>query len=167
MPCASARQAAANSAGETKDVGPLSCHPRLRRYSSPASAKPEGWPSGLRRSLGKRVYGKPYRGFESHSLRQSLLSNHSPKPQLSGKACCRGHSPRRPLYFRDGRYGQKRSPRTYFLQSFILLAKDTVRAKARTSAFSRTAKRARVRKAFAWSSQIANGLGAPPERRCL
>jgi hypothetical protein len=30
---------------------------------------PEGWPSGLRRSLGKRVYGKPYRGFESHSLR--------------------------------------------------------------------------------------------------
>jgi hypothetical protein len=30
----------------------------------------EGWPSGLRRTLGKRVYGKPYRGFESHSLRQ-------------------------------------------------------------------------------------------------
>src|SRR5438477_4611092 len=30
---------------------------------------PEGWPSGLRRTLGKRVYGKPYRGFESHSLR--------------------------------------------------------------------------------------------------
>ena len=32
-------------------------------------SKPEGWPSGLRRTLGKRVYGKPYRGFESHSLR--------------------------------------------------------------------------------------------------
>ena len=32
---------------------------------------PEGWPSGLRRTLGKRVYGKPYRGFESHSLRQA------------------------------------------------------------------------------------------------
>src|SRR5262249_62182207 len=31
--------------------------------------EPEGWPSGLRRTLGKRVYGKPYRGFESHSLR--------------------------------------------------------------------------------------------------
>jgi hypothetical protein len=30
----------------------------------------EGWPSGLRRTLGKRVCGKPYRGFESHSLRQ-------------------------------------------------------------------------------------------------
>src|SRR5262249_18153612 len=29
----------------------------------------EGWPSGLRRTLGKRVCGKPYRGFESHSLR--------------------------------------------------------------------------------------------------
>ena len=34
---------------------------------------PEGWPSGLRRTLGKRVYGIPYRGFESHSLRQSDL----------------------------------------------------------------------------------------------
>ena len=32
----------------------------------------ERWPSGLRRSLGKRVYGKPYRGFESLPLRQSL-----------------------------------------------------------------------------------------------
>src|SRR5262249_13283200 len=30
-----------------------------------------GWPSGLRRTLGKRVYGKPYRGFESHSLRHN------------------------------------------------------------------------------------------------
>ena len=30
----------------------------------------ERWPSGLRRSLGKRVYGKPYRGFESLPLRQ-------------------------------------------------------------------------------------------------
>jgi hypothetical protein len=33
----------------------------------------EGWPSGLRRTLGKRVYGKPYRGFESHSLRQTAV----------------------------------------------------------------------------------------------
>jgi hypothetical protein len=32
-------------------------------------AAPERWPSGLRRTLGKRVCGKPYRGFESHSLR--------------------------------------------------------------------------------------------------
>lgn len=32
---------------------------------------PERWPSGLRRTLGKRVCGKPYRGFESHSLRHS------------------------------------------------------------------------------------------------
>ena len=29
----------------------------------------ERWPSGLRRTLGKRVYGQPYRGFESLSLR--------------------------------------------------------------------------------------------------
>jgi hypothetical protein len=32
-------------------------------------ARGERWPSGLRRTLGKRVCGKPYRGFESHSLR--------------------------------------------------------------------------------------------------
>src|ERR1700727_464882 len=32
-------------------------------------AAPERWPSGLRRTLGKRVCGKPSRGFESHSLR--------------------------------------------------------------------------------------------------
>ena len=31
----------------------------------------EGWPSGLRRTPGKCVYGKPYRGFESRLLRQS------------------------------------------------------------------------------------------------
>ena len=31
----------------------------------------EGWPSGLRRTLGKRVCVKAYRGFESHSLRQN------------------------------------------------------------------------------------------------
>jgi hypothetical protein len=48
MPCASARQAAANSVGETKDVGPLSCHPRLRRYSSPASVKTGGMAEWLK-----------------------------------------------------------------------------------------------------------------------
>ena len=30
----------------------------------------ERWPSGLRRTLGKRVKGQLFRGFESHSLRQ-------------------------------------------------------------------------------------------------
>ena len=35
----------------------------------------EGWPSGLRRTLGKRVYGKPYRGFESRPLRQYTIAN--------------------------------------------------------------------------------------------
>src|SRR5262249_53772165 len=33
-------------------------------------AVPERWPSGSRRTLGKRVYLNGYRGFESHSLRQ-------------------------------------------------------------------------------------------------
>ena len=32
----------------------------------------ERWPSGLRRTLGKRVYFNEYRGFESHSLRHTF-----------------------------------------------------------------------------------------------
>src|SRR5215813_1382752 len=60
------------------------CNVEPRRYIafpiSPArNHSTEGWPSGLRRTLGKRVYGKPYRGFESHSLRtitNNLLINH-------------------------------------------------------------------------------------------
>src|SRR6185312_12129225 len=36
----------------------------------------ERWPSGLRRTLGKRVYVQAYRGFESHSLRQPIISQH-------------------------------------------------------------------------------------------
>lgn len=45
--------------------------PRLQNAPDPAKrGPPERWPSGLRRTLGKRVCGKPYRGFESHSLRQ-------------------------------------------------------------------------------------------------
>jgi hypothetical protein len=35
----------------------------------------ERWPSGLRRSLGKRVYGKLYRGFESLLLRHFIQSS--------------------------------------------------------------------------------------------
>src|ERR1700704_1593485 len=43
---------------------------RLQKSSCPfKTGHPERWPSGLRRTLGKRVCGKPYRGFESHSLR--------------------------------------------------------------------------------------------------
>ncbi len=34
----------------------------------------ERWPSGLRRTLGKRVKGQLFRGFESHSLRHFLLT---------------------------------------------------------------------------------------------
>src|SRR5262249_7914250 len=48
----------------------------------------EGWPSGLRRTLGKRVYGKPYRGFESHSLRQKRRS------PLCAAVRCNSESPR-------------------------------------------------------------------------
>jgi hypothetical protein len=53
-------------------TSPHRCHPGPRRYIARFREKPEGWPSGLRRTLGKRVYGKPYRGFESHSLRHEL-----------------------------------------------------------------------------------------------
>jgi hypothetical protein len=53
--------------GNFRDPG----HAHLQKSSCPFKrGHPERWPSGLRRTLGKRVCGKPYRGFESHSLRQ-------------------------------------------------------------------------------------------------
>src|SRR4029079_17339081 len=50
--------------------------------TAPRTAFLEGWPSGLRRTLGKRVYGKPYRGFEPHSLRSCTKGAEAtwPKP---------------------------------------------------------------------------------------
>jgi hypothetical protein len=48
----------------------------VQDYIARAATVPEGWPSGLRRTLGKRVYGKPYRGFESHSLRHIEIQRH-------------------------------------------------------------------------------------------
>ena len=46
----------------------------MQKSSRPfKTGHPERWPSGLRRTLGKRVCGKPYRGFESHSLRQPVI----------------------------------------------------------------------------------------------
>ena len=47
----------------------------------------ERWPSGLRRTLGKRVCGKPYRGFESHSLRQPNSPTDSPGDLIALKSC--------------------------------------------------------------------------------
>lgn len=41
----------------------------------------DGWPSGLRRTPGTRVYVKAYRGFESHLLRHFLIFA-SPAPFL-------------------------------------------------------------------------------------
>src|SRR6185312_4415999 len=56
------RGARAICSGETCLIG-------LDRYSPRDFA--EGWPSGLRRTPGKCVCGKPYRGFESRPFRQS------------------------------------------------------------------------------------------------
>jgi hypothetical protein len=56
------------SALRTPRRASVGCNAVLRRYIACRFVL-EGWPSGLRRTLGKRVYGKPYRGFESHSLR--------------------------------------------------------------------------------------------------
>ena len=58
---------------------------RLQKSSCPfKTGHPERWPSGLRRTLGKRVCGKPYRGFESHSLRHHAVlascSEATPRP---------------------------------------------------------------------------------------
>ena len=70
------------SATSVKALNPLAktkgCHGGDPDYSAATSA--ERWPSGLRRPLGKRVYGKPYRGFESlplrHVLSETLFSAH-------------------------------------------------------------------------------------------
>ena len=54
--------------------GPMGCRSAPsdnRKYVKfiQSACSPERWPSGLRRTLGKRVYFNEYRGFESHSLR--------------------------------------------------------------------------------------------------
>ena len=46
---------------------------RLRRVVSGNGPTQEGWPSGLRRTPGKRVGVKAPRGFESPSLRHTPL----------------------------------------------------------------------------------------------
>src|SRR5450432_2490862 len=52
-------------------ISDRACRIRLQKSSCRFKRRhPERWPSGLRRTLGKRVCGKPYRGFESRSLRQ-------------------------------------------------------------------------------------------------
>ena len=63
-------------------------------------AAPERWPSGLRRTLGKRVCGKPYRGFESHSLRHSSLTSCTSKWRQARKSGL----------FRVFNVGESRSP---------------------------------------------------------
>src|SRR5262245_65971310 len=84
-------------------------HLSVQGYIARAATVLEGWPSGLRRTLGKRVYGKPYRGFESHSLRQRpvdhirantissgfILTERS-SGRSGGKEHRRGDSPIRP-----------------------------------------------------------------------
>ena len=57
----------------------------LQKLSHPfmRGAQKERWPSGLRRTLGKRVCGKPYRGFESHSLRQPLNARDAPTQAIA------------------------------------------------------------------------------------
>ena len=52
------------------EIAPRAAAVTCKKSSRPfKTGHPERWPSGLRRTLGKRVCGKPYRGFESHSLR--------------------------------------------------------------------------------------------------
>ena len=74
---ASARSFSASKAGPFSCVrsilAPMTATPtRPKADYICAGNAPKGWASGLRRTLGKRVYGKPYRGFESHSLRHEL-----------------------------------------------------------------------------------------------
>ena len=61
------------------ELGAMSTWPpnHPRRYnmlnSNSHTTPQERWPSGLRRTLGKRVYSKGYPGFESLSLRHTLF----------------------------------------------------------------------------------------------
>jgi hypothetical protein len=53
-----------------------------RRFAPPARLvwsddSLDGWPSGLRRTPGKCVYVKAYRGFESHPVRSKRTTPHS------------------------------------------------------------------------------------------
>src|SRR5262249_33871304 len=73
-------------------------HDYSARAFTACSPPAEGWPSGLRRTLGKRVYGKPYRGFESHSLRQPYVCCHSTTFSLDA----RGRQPRGILQYTCG-----------------------------------------------------------------
>ena len=45
---------------------------------------PEGWPSGLRHTLGKRAYGKTYRGFESRPFRHTICRVPAPAGAADG-----------------------------------------------------------------------------------
>jgi hypothetical protein len=60
----------ANAIQSVMELNGAACRTPLQKTSCPFKRGPsERWPSGLRRTLGKRVCGKLYRGFESHSLR--------------------------------------------------------------------------------------------------
>jgi hypothetical protein len=53
----------------------------------------ESWPSGRRRTLGKRVGGQTSRGFESHTLRRIKLASHFNDSLLQtppGQRCSNG-----------------------------------------------------------------------------
>src|SRR2546423_2292079 len=52
--------------------GRMPYSPCKKPHAPSREGSAERWPSGLRRTLGKRVCGKLYRGFESHSLRQQV-----------------------------------------------------------------------------------------------
>jgi hypothetical protein len=71
-------------------MGPvLRFHRKAREYVRfrESDHPEERWPSGLRRTLGKRVYFNEYRGFESHSLRhyKSYLLELKRKPKKIDK----------------------------------------------------------------------------------
>ena len=58
-----------------KAAGSLLSRPAGYGRFKMTAALTERWPSGLRRTLGKRVYFNEYRGFESHSLRQLAMES--------------------------------------------------------------------------------------------
>ena len=60
----------------SRPAAPAGSSPNYVKFNK-TDRPPERWPSGLRRTLGKRVYFNEYRGFESHSLRHKVRPRRS------------------------------------------------------------------------------------------
>src|SRR5689334_14233453 len=86
---------------------------------------PERWPSGLRRTLGKRVCGKPYRGFESHSLRQPNFGRWSSPAKLAENFAVSASVFALENVIGTGQLSESRPENVFFSGTFVLSGRST------------------------------------------